>query len=72
MVSVTSASRYVTSASTYQSRSAMYIQGLIPRHFTESAEALWIACMHFLEGLSGTTCRNKMYKNVLHLDDAVP
>ena len=44
MFSVTSASRYITSASRYhpryQSRSMMYIIGLIPRNFAESAEAL--------------------------------
>ena len=43
MVSVTSASRYITSASRYhprsQSRSSMYIRGLIPRNFAELAEA---------------------------------
>ena len=32
-------SRYVTSVSHYQSRSLMYIQGLIPRKSTELAEA---------------------------------
>ena len=44
MVSVMSASRYITSASCYhphyQSRSSMYIPGLIPRNFTELAEAV--------------------------------
>ena len=44
MVSVTSASRYITSASCYhlryQSRSSMYIRGLIPRNFAELAEAV--------------------------------
>ena len=39
MVSVTSEPRYVTSASRYQSRSAMYIRVLIPRNSTELAEA---------------------------------
>ena len=43
MVSVTSASRYITSASRYhpryQNRSSMYIRGLIPRNFAELAEA---------------------------------
>ena len=43
MVSVTSASRYITSASRYypryQSRSSMYIHGLIPRNFAKLAEA---------------------------------
>ena len=47
MVSVTSASRYITSASRYhpryQSRSSMYIRGLIPRNFAELAEAVTIA-----------------------------
>ena len=44
MISVMSASRNVTSESRYrqlyQSRSSMYIRGLIPRNFAESAEAV--------------------------------
>ena len=44
MVSVTSAFRYVTTASHYdlrcQSRSSMYIRGLIPRNFAVLAEAV--------------------------------
>ena len=40
MVSVTLAFRYLTSASCYQSRSMMYIRGLIPPNFTELAEAV--------------------------------
>ena len=44
MVSVTSASRYITSESRYhpryQSRSSMNIRGLIPRNFAELAEAV--------------------------------
>ena len=48
MVSVTSASRNITSASCYHpryhSRSSMYIRGLIPRNFDELAEAVPIAC----------------------------
>ena len=44
MVSVTSASRYITSASRYHpryhSRSSMYIRGLIPCKFGEEAEAV--------------------------------
>ena len=44
MVSVTSASRYITSVSRYypryQSRSSMYIRGLIPRNVKELAEAV--------------------------------
>ena len=49
MVSVTSASRYITSASRYhprfQGRSSMYIRGLIPRSFAEFAEAVPIERM---------------------------
>ena len=41
MVSVTSASRYQPRN---QSRSSMYIRGLIPRNFAELAEAVPIAC----------------------------
>ena len=44
MVSVTSVSHYITSASRfhprYQSRSSVYIRGLIPWNFTELAEAV--------------------------------
>ena len=39
VVSVTSASRYLPR---YQSRSSMYIRGLIPRNFAGSAEAVAI------------------------------
>ena len=42
IVSVTSASRYVTPTSRYQSRSSMYIRGLIPRNYTELAETVTI------------------------------
>ena len=45
--SVTSASGYLTPASRYhlryQSRSSMYIRGLVPRNFEELAEAVPIA-----------------------------
>ena len=40
MVSLTSASRYATSVSRFQSRSSMYIRGLIPRISTELAKAV--------------------------------
>ena len=40
MISVTSASLYVTSASRYQSRSSMYIRGVITWNSTELAEAV--------------------------------
>ena len=43
MISLTSVSRYVTSASRYQRRSLMYIWGLISRNSTELAEAVPIA-----------------------------
>ena len=49
MVSVTSVSRYKTSASPYHpfyySRSWMYIHGLFPRNFEELVEADPIACV---------------------------
>ena len=48
IVHVTSALRYKTLASRYhpryQSRSSMYIRGLIPRNFAELAEAVPIDC----------------------------
>ena len=47
MVSVMSASLYIMSASRYhpryQSRSSMYIRGMISRNFVELAEAVLIA-----------------------------
>ena len=47
MVSVTSASRYITSASIYhphyQNRTSMYIRGLIPHYFAEFTGAVPIA-----------------------------
>ena len=46
MISVTSASRYVTSASHYESRSLMYIRGLIQGNSTELAEAVPIEVIH--------------------------
>ena len=50
MVSVTSASRYIASASLYfpryQRRSSMYIRGLIPGNFAElAAEVPIVLCM---------------------------
>ena len=49
MVSVTSASRFITPASRYhpryQSRSSMYIHGLIPRNFAELAEGVPIGSL---------------------------
>ena len=44
MASATSSSNYITSASCdhprYQSRSSMYIRGVIPRNFAELAEVV--------------------------------
>ena len=40
MVSVMSESQYITSASRYQSRSSMYIRGLIPLNSMELAKAV--------------------------------
>ena len=49
MVFLSSAPRYITSASRYhtryQSRSSLYIRGLIPRNFAELAEAVPIASL---------------------------
>ena len=42
VVSVTSASRYVTSATRYQNGSSMNIRGLIPQNLTELADAVLI------------------------------
>ena len=46
MVYVTSASRYVTSVSRYQSRSSMYVRGLIPQNSVEFAEVVPIGFYH--------------------------
>ena len=50
MVSVMSVSRYITSASRYhpryQSRSSMFIRGLIPRNFAELAVTVPIVVCH--------------------------
>ena len=63
MVSVTSVSCYLTSAShyhpRYQSRSSMYIRGLIPRNFAELAEAVPIAC---------DACAHKVWNQKVDLD----
>ena len=53
MVSVTSASHYITSVlryhPRYQSRSSMYIHGLILQNFAELAEAAPIAILYVLD-----------------------
>ena len=57
MVSVTSASRYITSVSRYhpryKSRSSMYIRGLIPRNFVELAETVLIDICPFFKDRTG-------------------
>ena len=58
MAFVTSASRYVTSASHYQSRTTMYIRGLISRTSRELAEAVPIdsgLCIIALMGIHATS-----------------
>ena len=60
MVSVTSASSYVTSASRYQSRYSMFmcIRGLISRSSTELAEAVPIGSIakSYLDYLKNKNC----------------
>ena len=71
LVSVTSTSRYITSASRYHpryhSRSSMYIRGLIPRNFAELAEAVPIDCdssVHMAHMLSQTgVCTACIFEN---------
>ena len=50
LVSVTSASRYITPEARYhpryQSGSSMYIRGLIPRNFADLAEPVPIECQY--------------------------
>ena len=61
MVSVTSASRYITSVSRYhpryQSRSSIYIRGLISRNFAELAEAVPIEMSSVTD--TGSVSRDK-------------
>ena len=56
MVSVTSASLYITSASLkhlhYQSRSSMYIRGLIPQNFAEYAEAIQVDILNIVHTIT--------------------
>ena len=69
MVSVTLASRYITSASRYhpryQSRSSMYIRDRIPRNFAELAEAVPIAAVCRTQKLKyflgAAVCRLRMH-----------
>ena len=64
MASVTSSSRYVASASRYQSRSPMYIQGLIPPNWPKQFRLLdskttWIivhACLTLCMMLGNFSC----------------
>ena len=75
MVSVTSASRFITSAPhyhpRYQSRSSMYIRGLIPRNFAELAEAVPIASKGLgkAEPLDTRVCNQSLI--LLFLDQSI-
>ena len=75
MVSVTTASRYITSASRYhpryQSRSSMYIRGLIPRNFEELAEAVPIGTTleKQLEPISIAYRGRSVWPSVKYVDD---
>ena len=66
MVSVTSALHYVMSAPhyhpCYQSRSSMYIQGLIPRNFPELVEAVPIGfCSYVISTKTSCAGPNHLY-----------
>ena len=64
MVSVTSASRYLTSTSRYQSRPSMYIRGLIPRNSMELAEAVQIEILS--SGYQVYKCNKQLYSYILN------
>ena len=64
MVSVTSASRYLTSTSRYQSRPSMYIRGLIPRNSMELAEAFQIEILS--SGYQVYKCNKQLYSYILN------
>ena len=69
MISVTSASRYITSASRYhlryQSRCLVYIRGLIPRNFAEFAEAVPVGLFVFRFVLSSVPRQEQIYGRLL-------
>ena len=75
MVSVTSASRYIKPVShyhpRYQSRSSMYIRGLIPRIFAELAEAVPIGTTieKQLEPISIAYRGRSVWPSVKYVDD---
>ena len=64
MVSVTTASHYITPASRYHqryhSRSSMYIRGLIPRNLAELAEAVPNVITYVVDAQ-----KNRLYETVL-------
>ena len=68
MVSVTTESRYVTSTSRYQSRSSMYIRGLITRNSMALAEAVSIEIISsgykFTSVTNIYTCTIKLQPNI--------
>ena len=61
--------RYATSASRYQSRSSMYIRGLIPRNSTELAEAIPIdsTIVYFAIGMMQFPAKEKKWTNHLNV-----
>ena len=69
MASVTSASRYITSASRYhphfQNRSSMYIRGLIPRNFAESDEAVPIGYVVLISSTTYMPQEKDEFTNVI-------
>ena len=64
IVSVTSASRYLTSTSRYQSRPSMYIRGLIPQNSMELAEAVQIEILS--SGYQVYKCNKQLYSYILN------
>ena len=64
MVSVTSASRYLTSTSRYQSRPSMLIRGLIRKNSMELAEAVPIEILS--SGYQVYKCNKQLYSFLLN------
>ena len=76
MVSVTSVSRYITSASRYhpryQSRSSMYICGLIPWNFAELVEAVPIVRQRLRGVIDNNGGHTRNYLSATELTDPNP
>ena len=73
MVSVTSTSRYITSASRYhsryRSRSSMYIRGLIPRNFAELDEAVPIGLSSITDFVNSWVFTHQIFTPYLGMTD---